>query len=229
MLQSYRNYHLPVSPPACPVENRRCPPRVTAIDPDHPDRRQVETFISDGFASNHGSMIRSFMPCLLTLGDSRIRASLGVRPATQSLFLEQYLDHPIECMAPELALPREQIAEIGNLASQSRNYTLRLLMVTIIVLHRSGFRKVVFCATRKVASILRCSGVTPTPIIKADGHRLGTTLSEWGRYYELQPTLMYLDVISVVEMIESSSLLMQQYLAVDPDIDFIVSIIKKVS
>lgn len=189
---------------------------IFAVDQDHPLRAQAETFIAEGFFNAHRATINNFMPQLFTLvSDSlkgeTIKACLGVRPATETLFVEQYLDLPIDQTCPELAIERRYIAEIGNLVSNNRHATLVLFITAAISLHRAGYREMVFCATRKVATILKQVGAALYPIIEADGRRLGSSLGEWGRYYDEQPVVMRLNLASVVDLIEESPLLQKQY------------------
>ena len=88
------------------------------IDRGHPQRERVESFIAQRFLDVHGARISNFMPTLLALLDEEgnPRAALGVRDAGfEPLFLEYYLDRPVEsvlarraglCLPP----PRDGIA-----------------------------------------------------------------------------------------------------------------------
>ncbi|MGB5325559.1 MAG: thermostable hemolysin [Pseudomonadales bacterium] len=179
---------------------------IQAVDLGHPERDETQAFIIEGFATIHNASVHQFMPNLISLRDKKIRAVIGVRSAKEPLFIERYLDLPIE-QHGRLNIPRQQIAEVGNLVSSSRHFTLLLFMVTATSLDQAGFKEMVFCATGRVADILRCAGASPQPIAEADGERLGASLAEWGRYYDQQPVVMHLNLASVVALIQSSPLL----------------------
>jgi len=72
---------------------------VSVSNIDAADRREVEQFIHDVFAQTYGANVQHFMPELVALRDEtgELVAAFGLRKAANSpLFLEQYLDAPIE-------------------------------------------------------------------------------------------------------------------------------------
>ena len=86
-------------------------------------RQEAERFIANRFADKLEAKITSFMPTLLVVRNKQhsIVAACGVRPGTeQRLFLETYLDEPIERTIGELTkqhsscIARQDIVEIGN-------------------------------------------------------------------------------------------------------------------
>ena len=182
--------------------------RPVVIGTDHPLRKAAEAFIAEGFETSYGACIYHYMPHLVALKTDGIKACLGVRPAAaEPLFIERYLDQPIEQAIPGLGIAREYIVEIGNLVSHNRHATLLLFMMTAVSLHRAGFRELVFCATHKVAGILKQTGAPLQAIVEADGRRLGASLPEWGRYYDTHPVVMHLNLSAIVSVIERSPLL----------------------
>src|SRR5512138_982844 len=83
------------------------------------DRASVEAFISQRFAESFGSRIEAFMPRLFSVRsrDGEIRGAFGLRSAHCKLFLEQYLDAPIEqVIAARTGTPvgRRPIIEVGH-------------------------------------------------------------------------------------------------------------------
>ena len=63
------------------------------------DRAEVESFVRETFALAYGASVRSFMPRLLAVcrKDGDLLAAFGVRSARdEKLFLENYLDQPVE-------------------------------------------------------------------------------------------------------------------------------------
>lgn len=177
------------------------------IHPLHSARVTAEQYVAKGFDRYHEASVTHFMPSLFTITEEEITACLGVRPATGPLFLEQYIDGPVEQALGELQIERKHIAEIGNLVSDSRHATLQLFISVATVLHNAGYQQMVFCATRRVAAILKLIGAPLKTVVEADGHRLGESLPEWGRYYDHQPTVMHLNIADVIHIVAQSPLL----------------------
>lgn len=182
-------------------------PQLALISPRDSARSMVEAYIAAKFQDCYGASIQHFLPRLIAAQQDGIKAALGVRSACETLFLEQYLDAPIEAMLEDPAIPRNRIAEIGNLVSCSRHHTLTLFMSTACMLYEAGFSELVFCATRSVAAIIRQTGAAPSQIVRADGSRLGVSLPQWGRYYDTEPVVMHLKLGAVVALINDAPLL----------------------
>ncbi|MDX9707743.1 MAG: thermostable hemolysin, partial [Azospira sp.] len=86
-------------------------------------RGEAEAFVRDIFAHHYGATVNSFAPNLMLLeADGQVIAATGWRGAgSESLFLERYLDMPIEQAMATLAdqpVERSRIAEVGNLAAE---------------------------------------------------------------------------------------------------------------
>ncbi len=176
-----------------------------------PDRARVEQFIREGFERAYNAHVSEFLPDLIYVEDTRIRAALGIRSARSSLFLEQYLDLPIEhYVSTSSIVPRSRIAEIGNLCSSNRRYTVSLFVAAAAVLEQRKFTHAVFCATKKVAAIIESSGVPLYRIAPATGSRLGDKLSVWGSYYECEPTIVSMSLIDITRAIAQVKLIPQQ-------------------
>ena len=116
-------------------------------------RTALEDFIRQRFAEHYQARVRHFMPCLLGLhGDNgEVQGAVGLRSARRRpLFLERYLDEPIEQAVSQRhgrTVPREEIVEVGNLAAFG-NASARLLIVALTdLLVAQGFRWVVFTGT----------------------------------------------------------------------------------
>ncbi|MGH8331372.1 MAG: thermostable hemolysin, partial [Pseudomonas sp.] len=87
--------------------------------PDEPLRPVFEAFIQQRFRKAHGADIRQFMPELFGMNDAsgELCAVAGVRLASREpLFLERYLDEPIDPLisaAADCAVDRRGIVEVG--------------------------------------------------------------------------------------------------------------------
>lgn len=182
------------------LARKRVVPRfaLRRVGPTSParDRVALEAFIGDRFAERYGARIRHFMPELLGLEDGagKLRASVGLRDAgCESLFLERYLDHPVECEIRAACgdlPPRERIVEVGNLAARSGGAARLLIVALADLLAAEGFDWVVFTATPEVVNSFHRLELEPIALGDAQASRMGAELADWGSYYDAQPQVM---------------------------------------
>lgn len=168
---------------------------VGAVDPAR--RAAVESLIRRRFAEQHQARIWHFMPCLFGLesADGRLHGAVGFRAArAETLFLERYLDVPVEqAMQARYGVPaaRDEIIEIGNLAAQGLG-TARLMIVALTGwLAGQGYRWVVITGTRVLVNSFRRLGLTPLALGPAERARMGEEAPDWGSYYDSQPQVMF--------------------------------------
>lgn len=194
--------------PHCQIIHKLAPrSTINICDAASPDRLRVEKFIKDGFAHAYNAQVSEFLPHLIYVENTRIRAALGIRSARSTLFLEQYLDLPVEHYVSSSAIvARSRIAEIGNLCSSNRRYTLPLFIAAAAVMERDNYTHAVFSATQKVASIIEAAGVKLCRIAAATGARLGDRQQEWGSYYETAPTIVSLSLADVAKAINRADI-----------------------
>lgn len=169
--------------------------RVTQIDAASPRRGEVEFFIRAIFARHYGASVASFAPHLLMLEqDDRITAAAGWRNAAGGpLFLEHYLDRPIETVVAQLIgrpVLRAHIAEVGNLAADKPGSSLPIFTDLAVRLDRRGHEWVVFTATHELVGIFARLGLPLLVLGKAAPLRLGADAAAWGRYYETEPIVV---------------------------------------
>lgn len=179
-------------------EIRRATPRggLSICAQGDPGREQAEEFVRRAFARKHGAHIESFMPSLLMLtgSEGRLRAVAGCRSAdAQPLFLERYLEWPIEVVIAAQAgrqVRRSQIAEVGNFAcSNSRIAAGFILQLAQFLLER-GFLWVAFTATVAVRDILTEMNVGCVELAEAKAGSVRGGRDDWGRYYANDPRVM---------------------------------------
>jgi hypothetical protein len=158
-------------------------------------RATLERFIAARFRGAHGAHVAHYCRSLVGLRDpaGRWRAAAGFSAAAEgALFLEQYLDAPVEDVlhaATGESLRREEVVEVGNLAAAPGMG--RLLIPAIgAYLHRHGYRWVVFTATRELRNAFRRLGLEPLALAPASAARLGAAAAQWGRYYDHDPQVM---------------------------------------
>lgn len=135
------------------------------------------------------------MPTLLALeGHSgRVCGVVGFRQAAaEPLFLERYLQRPVETALAEYAgeaVRRSEIVEVGNLASLSCRAACHLVAALPRVLLADGNRWIVFTATTAVRGMLARFRAPVIELARATRDRLDEG-EEWGRYYDNDPRVV---------------------------------------
>lgn len=166
---------------------RAQPSSVSIIPAFSKDRQSVENFITDIYRKAYGASIHVHYPVLMSVRDEagRILAATGFRSAlNEILFLEQYLEAPVEHV---LKVPRAQIVEIGNLASDGGGASLYLFAALAAYLDHKGFTQAVVTSTDFLERRFRQIGLQPKCHAEADPSLLLSDGENWGTYYDTQP------------------------------------------
>ena len=161
-------------------------------------RESLERFVATAFERAHGAHVQSFMPSLLGLEDwsGTLRCALGLRGAGPGhLFLEQYLDRPIEQAIASGArlqgpVDRGSIVEVGNLAGRGCRAAVYLVAQLPRFLVQRGYDWVTFTATERVRELLSAFDAPLLDLGPADPARLVGGADEWGAYYRTRPRVM---------------------------------------
>lgn len=157
------------------------------------DRPRVEAFLEAAYVKAFEGHIRSHYPTLISVQDPRgvIHAAVGFRRAAEGrLFLEQYLDAPIEqAVAGRLGVApaRAEIAEIGNLASECAGASLTLFLALAGHLADEGCTHAVATATRQLRRSFARVGFVTEALTRAEPARLADGGADWGGYYARDP------------------------------------------
>ncbi len=188
---------------ACPAgihvrSARRQIPCQYLVDSEHPRRREVEQFIARRFLDAHGARVCGFLPTLIAIFDGdRVAAAVGIRDAgLEPLFLEHYLDSPVEqaiaTHSQRFRLPpdRNLIVEIGNLASIDRNASRRLFAVLARHLVGQGYEWAVFTGCSSLHRLFQTLGIKTVGLGRALQSRLPAQQQTWGSYYEDKPMVV---------------------------------------
>jgi hypothetical protein len=172
-------------------------PRVISIHHlMQPERRRVEAYIEAAYASAFNGRIRQHYPTLMSVqgGDGRIHGAVGFRLADEgALFLEQYLDEPIEAAIARKsgeAVDRAAVAEIGSLGSESAGASLFLFLALARHLDQKGCTHAAATATRQLRRSFARVGFTTQVLTHAEPSRLGEGAADWGGYYNRDPEVM---------------------------------------
>lgn len=159
-------------------------------------RATVEAFISQCFAESFGSRIEAFMPRLFSVRDEagEFCGAFGLRSASRNLFLEQYLDAPIEKVIAARAgtrIERRVIVEVGHFSGSFPGAVRAMIGLLTDRLHREGYEWVVFTGTAELRNAFCRLGLFPIDIQAATAERIpADERAAWGRYYEHAPRVL---------------------------------------
>jgi hypothetical protein len=168
-----------------------------AVSIGDPQRKEVEAFIHSVFAVAYGANVTHFMPELVALRDNNgvLMAAFGMRHAAHDkLFLEQYIDVPIERLISERLgknIARDEITCIGNLAvANPRNAGV---LIAHVIKHSLdiGIKWCVATAHHSLQNGLIKGGRDVYPLHIADKLRLPKEEQAlWGSYYDNMPQIV---------------------------------------
>ncbi len=174
--------------------------RCERVDAGDARRAEVESFIAHVYRARYDAQLRSFLPHLLAFRDhsDRLRAAVGLRTGDEGpLFLEQYLDLPAEAAIARhgrRVASRSQLVEVGNLAALRGGDARALIEHLTEALHAAGLHWVLFTATRQVRNAFDRLHLDTVVLADAERARLRDDPSDWGRYYEVQPKVLFGDL-----------------------------------
>jgi len=160
-------------------------------------REEVEDFIAAVFYQTYQAHIDSFMPELVALRDQNgvLMAAFGLHSAADgALFLEQYIEMPIEELCMQKLgrfVSRKQITSIGNLAVANPRNAGVLIAHVIQYSLETGIEWCVATAHHSLQNGLIKGGRDVYPLHVADKTRLEEDeQARWGRYYDKQPEIV---------------------------------------
>lgn len=200
MDDSVAGVNSPVAPGQCNSGSGAAEVNWTFVSAGASERPAVESFIRLGFEAAYGSQLAQLMPELMVLRrHSAIAAACGLRPAAmERLFLEVYLDAPVETVLGAAADPtvaRADITEVGNLVIAQPGYARRLIVHLAACLHARGCRWVVFSAVPALRNSFRRIGIPLVTLAPATAARLSADeRAHWGAYYDHSPMVTAVNV-----------------------------------
>ena len=141
----------------------------------------------------------SFMPsCLSLYDDDGLVACVGYRAALhQDLFLEQYLEGPVESFLEVpfgRAVGRSKIVEIGCFAVRESKHAVTFMMHLAPLFFSLGFEVAVCTATRQIRCLFRQLAINTHVLVEADERQLTESDENWGEYYRHAPMVMAGDI-----------------------------------
>jgi hypothetical protein len=171
-------------------------PRLRIHGHDDAARAAVEAFIHAVYRDRYGAHVRQFSPVLVSLCDERgdLVAAAGYRAAGPGpLFLERYLDAPVETLltSDSSSRPaRERIVEVGHLAGGRAGEGRRLALLLAPHLANEGFHWVVSTLTEELRHLFIRLGIVPMARGAADPALLGDEAARWGSYFDHHPVVL---------------------------------------
>lgn len=179
----------------------------------HHERKAIEAFIQHGFEHTYRASISVTMPMLLAIKQGNFKAALGLRTASSPLFVEQYLDEPIEnaIQNTEVKATRNYIVEVGHLYSNHTKFALPLLLTTGISLFAVGQKTVVFCATAHVKKLITQAGIPLVELCQANQQKLVNSGEFWGSYYQTSPSVIAISTSDIVQAVLANQLYLQMF------------------
>ena len=154
-------------------------------------------FTNKQFERWFSSHLEEFHPFILSFwSNNEIQAVVGFRAAVVGpLFLEQYLDEPVEVV---LDTDRKFMVEIGGFAAVNRAVALPLMRHAADSLQQAGFTTAVCTANRPIRSCLRKFGIEFAEIGVANPEFVGESRTSWGSYYKSEPKVIAGDIATGV-------------------------------
>ena len=159
----------------------------------------IRQFIANTFSAHYNARIDKFCDRLLSVcsPNGEIMAAAGYNLAEEGpLFLEQYLDEPIEKQVRlqlGIDIARTEIAEVGNLAAAQAGGTRMLIELMTQHLHEEGRRWVAFTATQSLINSFHRLGLSPVILAPALPERVSNPAA-WGSYYLHHPYVAIGDI-----------------------------------
>ena len=175
---------------------RLVPSRIALTSRSLSDRGRVEAFIEDVYARSYRSLIAQHYPTLMSVQDDlgQVIAAIGLRRADEgALFLENYFEQPVEKIAETATgrlIRREEIVEIGNLASAGRGASVFLFVTLAAYLRQQNLAYAVVTATKSLRRSFALFGFEFVELGSADPSVLPDSGVSWGSYYKNDPKVL---------------------------------------
>ena len=160
-----------------------------------PEHARASALVAAQYLKHFGST-ESHAPdsMLCQFLDGALVGCVGFESAESgSLFVEQYLDQPIDIALFGVPGRRKEVVEIGAFAVEARDHALLLMMELADVLSARQFTTAVCTVTAPVRRCLRKLGIESNRLGPAVADRVDNPVG-WGTYYELQPEVLAGDI-----------------------------------
>ena len=164
---------------------------------DAADREEIERFIIDSLHHTYGADIKRFKPYLMSLRDhdGRLIAVCGLHSAaTEKLFLENFLERPIEALLSVHTgkpVKRGDIVEIDNFSVVDLGMSRHLVAAINDQLYFTAKEWAVLTATPALRDVFIDLGLNPDILADTDINMLSSEDQlAWGSYFAQKPQIM---------------------------------------
>lgn len=177
----------------------------------------VSVLIRENYYQNHHARLSHCMPWLLGMYDGRgaLKAACGIQSAGQGpLFLEHYLDQPIEALLASritTSVARESIVEVGNFTAADGASARVMFAAVCQLLYQYHFAWIAFTGTRKIRNTFHRLHLQPIHLAAARPEKLADAAREWGDYYQHDPQVMAGELPGGHATLSHSSLLLSLF------------------
>ncbi len=156
-------------------------------------RSVVELEIQRLYWRRYGAVLESFAPMMVAelTQAGTVECVAGLRFGHEPLFLECYLDRPIEQVLEHhlcSEIERSRIVEVCHLAGAGSGRSL-FVRKLIAMLEATEVELAIFTATKPLRHLLRRSGLTLVELGAATIDRVPRP-ETWGSYFEHDPRIM---------------------------------------
>lgn len=159
--------------------------------------RRVNDFIQRRFLQTYGARpeLRPLPLMVLVNAHGTLLAAVGVRlAASEQLFLEAYLDQPVERALPAPGCCRDNIMEIAHLAGVEAGVSRLLFAAMALWLEQHRMSWVVCTGTGQLRNGFQRMGIPVADLGSARPERLADGGEGWGCYYQHNPRVMAMHV-----------------------------------
>ena len=166
------------------------------VEPEGRRRLETQEFIAQAYHRVFRANLQSFYPSLIALhGESPLLCgAAGARYADgQELFLEQYLQSPVERLIENGArapVQRSSVVEIGSFSVRRPALTYPFISMIGGWLQTYGVEWLVFSLTGTLRHLFTRAGVELLDLGPAQSSRLAQSDNDWGSYYQHDPRVM---------------------------------------
>lgn len=166
------------------------------IEPNDKSWPSIIEYVHERYEKAFAANLNSYMPHFMALMDKdhSVKSLCGYREAKSGpLFLENYLDSPVEALLTqsfETEIRRDSIIEFGQLASFSRGISAYHFLLMTEALVELGYEWCIFTATDVLHALITHMGLETHLIAYADASRVSNATKIWGHYYEHNPRIV---------------------------------------
>jgi len=188
---------------------------VLAQQPEH--RTTLQNYIQQEYQREFNAVIPHFLPYILGLyrADGVLIGACGLNPATAgALYLERYLDQPVEQVASSRLnkpISRDGLVEIGNFACAESGNARTMFAALCRLLFENRLEFVVFTGTHKLRNVFHHLHLVPVELAAALPEQIGEEAMLWGNYYLGAPRVMVGDLSQGFRILSKSSMLLSLF------------------